>query len=219
MDVARAVGALLGIENKFLDTELTTTALDATWGAQNPTGGSTGTLSVPAEGDGESERIGRTYTIDSLFIHGLFRVASIESAVAPISDARARIVVYWDKQTNSATATAADIMDLGGADDILAFRNLQNSKRFTLLLDKTVCFRFGNQTNEGAINLFASGKRLIPFTLYKKFPRGLQVNTDAAAANVTSATDNNFGVIAITEAASAAVFPSLSYTARLRFRG
>ncbi len=208
----------MGIENKFLDTELTTTALTASWAALNPTGtGCTDSLSVPQEGNGESQRIGRNYTIDSIFIHGVLGCIATESVVAPQNEFRARVIVYIDKQTNSAEAAPALIMDEGGANDILAFRNLQNTKRFRVILDKTVKFTFSGQTNEGAVNLFASGIIERPFNLFHRFPKGLQVQCDATNADVSSCSNINIGIAAI--ASATAIQSNITYSARMRFRG
>ncbi len=212
-------GGFMGIENKFLDTELTATALGTAWVPLNPTGtGCTDSLSVPAEGNGESQRIGRMYTIDSIFVHGVVRSSAIEAFAAPVSDFRARVILYWDTQTNSAEAAATDIMDAGGTEDLLAFRNLQNSKRFIVFFDKTILFRVGDtSTNEGAVNSFAAAPMERPFSFYKKFSKGIEVRCDATTANVTSVTDNNFGIACITSSTTTA--PTIAYQARLRFRG
>lgn len=212
------IAGFAGIENKFLDTELTTTALTASWAAFNPTGtGCTDSLSVPAVGTSESQRIGRMYTIDSVMVRGVLSVIATESVTAPINDFRARVILYWDTQTNSAEAAASLIMDEGGANDILSFRNLQNTKRFIVLFDKTVQFTFQNQVNEGGINLFASGVVERRFSFYKKFKNGIQVQCDATTADVSSCTDNNFGIAAI--ASATAVQSNITYSARIRFRG
>ncbi len=214
------VGGFTGMELKFLDSELTNTNITASWTALNPTGtGATDTLSVPAQGNGESERNGRVYTIDSIMIRGKLTVAEIEGNIAPIPQTRARVIVYWDKQTNNAEAAVTDIMDAGATDDIVAFRNLQNSHRFRILYDKSFLFRQTNMVNEGGSNLFSGGQQIIPFQMYHKFKGGLKVQTDGTTANVTSCTDNNIGLGAIAALTAGAVAPLISYTCRMRFRG
>lgn len=209
-------GGFAGLENKFLDTELTTTSLAATWGTFNPTGtGSTNTLSVPVVGTGESERNGRMYTINSVMVRGVITSVPLESQGAPIADIRARVIVYWDTQTNSAEAVATDIMDGGATDDVLAFRNLQNTKRFIVLYDKSIVLHFNNQTNEGAINLFAAGSVHRPFSFYKRFKNGIAVQCDGTTANVSSVTDNNFGLAAVATTTNV----QIAYQARIRFTG
>ncbi len=207
------------VESKFLDTELAATALTTSWVSLNPTGtGATDTLSVPAEGTGESDRDGRVYTIQSIMVRGVITTSIIESGAAPVADFRARVILYWDRQTNSAEATATDIMDAGGTDDTLAFRNLHNTHRFIVLFDETMLIQFDNQLNEGAANLFAVGQREFPFNFYKRFSKkDIRVQCDATAANITSCSDNNFGIAAIVS--STGVASTIKYQARCRFRG
>ncbi len=212
------IGGFTGMENKFLDTELILTAITTAWTPLNPTGtGATDTLSVPAQGNGESQRIGRVYTINSVMVKGQIVHAGVEGAAAPIPDVRTRIIVYWDKQTNSSEATATEIMDAGGQDDLVAFRNLQNTHRFRVLWDKSFLLRFNNQTNEGAVDKYAAGLIRVPFKMFHTFKGGLKVQTDGTTANVTSCTDNNLGVAAISDAGTSQV--QMSYGARIRFSG
>lgn len=211
-------GGFVGIERKFLDTELTTTALTAAWVPLNPTGtGATDTLSIPVVGTGESERIGRKYQIHSLYVQGQFQVPALEAAAAPPGDVRCRVIVYWDKQTNGAEAAATDIMDAGGAIDSLAFRNLQFTSRFKVLYDKTIVIRFPNSVNNGAANVFSHGLRLYDWNFYKKFKVPITVLCDGTTANVTSCTDNNLGLAAL--CSDVTLGPTIAYSARVRFTG
>ncbi len=211
-------GGFTGMENKFLDCEISATTVTTSWAAHNPAGvGCTDSLSVPAQGVTESNRIGRVYTINQVMVQGVVEMAAQESVAAPIQDHRIRIIIYWDQQTNSAAATTTDIMDAGGSDDITGFRNLQNTHRFRVLYDKTLVFRYPGQTNEGAVNLFAHGKKVIPFKFYKKC--NIKVQCDATTADVSSCTDNNIGLGAIAEAGPVAQQPTIRYSSRIRFTG
>ena len=76
-------GGFEGKENKFLDCNLAATAVTGTWATYNPTaGGCVDSLSVPAQGNGESQRDGRVYYINSIHLRGLCKMASTESQVA-----------------------------------------------------------------------------------------------------------------------------------------
>ncbi len=212
-------GEQSGIESKFLDCELTATALTTSWVSLNPTGtGCTDSISVPAEGTGEQERNGRNYVIDSIMIHGVFATAAAESGIAPQADFRARIILYWDRQTNSTEATATDIMNNALSNDILAFRNLKNTRRFIVLFDKTIQFKIGNSiTNEGEINKFAVNANERRFEFYRRFKKGVKVQCDAGTANVSSVSDVNFGIAVI--ASNINLTPTVAYQTRVRFRG
>lgn len=208
------------IEVKFLDSELTTAALTTAWATYNPTGtGCTDSLSVPAQGDGESERDGRVYYIKSVHVKGFIKMVAAESDTGPTGPIYARVVLYWDTQTNAAEAVATSIMDAGGTEDFLAFRNLQQSKRFIVLKDKTI--RVDPQiVNEGSANLFANGPQQIPFAFNKTFKKHIKVRCVGTAANVSSVSDNNLGIASIlsvqTEVGN---LPSINYQARIRFLG
>ncbi len=212
-------GGFLGIENKFLDTELTAVNLTAAWVSLNPTGtGCTDSISVPSQGDGESDRDGRKYTIDSIMVRGHFRIAaSLEDQAVPQGDIACRVIVYWDTQTNSTEATATEIMDAGETIDVLAFRNLQHSKRFRVLFDKMIIMRFNNATTSGAVNTFNVPNRRYRFNFYKKFAKGVNVTCDATTANVSSCSDNNFGIAAVCD--NVIGVPQIEYQTRIRFRG
>lgn len=208
-------GGFLGIENKFLDTELTSTALAVTWQALNPTGtGCTNSLSVPAEGDGESARDGREYIINSVHIKGAFARAATEGGVAPQDQDVVRAVLYIDHQSNGAEATATNIMDGGGTSDWLAFRNLQYTKRFTVLADKMFVIR-PPLVNEGAANAFANQLTYVPFKMNKVFKKPLKVMCNATSANVSSCVDNNIGIAFV----SSSVNVTVQYQGRVRFSG
>lgn len=66
-----AAGLCLGIETKFLDTAWNGVAINASTdgagGELQPSTGCTDCISVPAQGDGESQRDGRKYCVKSIF--------------------------------------------------------------------------------------------------------------------------------------------------------
>lgn len=210
-------GGFVDVENKFLDCSYPQTALPTSWTAINPAGvGCTGSISVPAQGDGESERDGRVYYINSVHVKGLINVDASESDAGPTGNNLVRIILYWDTQTNAAEATATDIMDAGASTDYLAFRNLQNSKRFIVLKDKT--FNISPEhMNEGSANLFANSTRVIQFKMNKKFKKPIKVRTSGTTANVSSCTDNNLGLAAIQTGSGLSA--ELRYETRIRFSG
>lgn len=215
---AKPVKAFSDAEVKFLDSELVSTAVDSNWTVHNPTGtGCTNSISVPAQGDGESERDGRVYYIHSVHVKGLVRTAATESAAGPTGPMQTRVVLYWDTQTNGAEATATDIMASGLTEDILAFRNLQNSKRFIVLADETYTLNPQIQ-NEGAANLFAADPSLVSFKFNKVFSKPIKVRCSGTTANVSSVTDNNIGIAAIRDD-NAPVNTNIEYSARIRFTG
>lgn len=220
--VVDRVSRTLGIEKKFLDTENPTEVIPISWAALNPDGtgtaGSNGCISMPSQGDGNQQREGRMYTIDSIFVRGFVSTGTVEQRASPPPDFRVRIIVYWDKQTNETELVPTLLMDTIGLHDEMAFRNLNHSHRFEVLMDRTLLFKTSSSdVNEGAINGFAVGTMEMRFSCYKKFPKGIQVQCSGNIANVDSCTDNSFGVCAITS--NTTMTPVIHYKARMRFRG
>lgn len=117
----------LGVENKFLDTSFTgPLALADTW---ENVSGTVGLLNNIAQGDGESNRDGRKAILTS--VHGKVEVQT--GGNNPL-----RIIAFIDHQTNGAATSIATVLDTASsANDLLSFRNLQQTKRFTILCDET----------------------------------------------------------------------------------
>jgi len=207
------IGGFLGIETKFFDVEAENDAFTATWAAMEP---ATTNLTAIAQGDGESNRDGRKYAIKSIHIKGFIEVPQQESQTAPIADQYCRIVLVLDTQTNGAQLTATDVMDGGLAEDTLAFRNLQFSKRFIVLFDKKITLHVGRANmNEGAVNLFASPTIRVPFSYNKTFSTPIQVLMSGTTADIANVTDNSIHMIGVSESTIA----TLSYQCRTRFVG
>ncbi len=209
-----AYGGYGNIEIKFADIETSNDAFATTWTTMEDA--TNDSVSGVAQGIGESQRIGRKYTINSIHIRAIAHVAATESVVNPQSAFRGRICLVWDTQSNGTQLTATDVMDGGLTNDFLAFRNLQFTKRFRVLWDRSFVITPTGQTNEGAINLFANGSYTTnTMNFNKRFPKGVPVLTDAITAVMASITDNSFHVIGV--ANSTAVL--LDYQVRIRYTG
>lgn len=89
-----------------------------------------GSLNQIVQGTGESERIGRKFTVKGIHWRYQFRFA--ENAVG--ASETVRLILYLDKQCNGATATVTDILALN---DYQSFNNLANKDRFRILADRT----------------------------------------------------------------------------------
>lgn len=206
-------GGFLGIETKFFDTETTDDAFATTWAAMEP---ATTNLTAIGQGDGESQRDGRKYSIKSIHLKGWVHVNTAESQTAPQSDHMVRICLVLDKQTNGAQLTATQVMDGGQTEDTLSFRNLQFTKRFTVLFDRFI--RIPNSLgvmNEGAANLFANSLMRVPFKINKVFNPPLEVLMSNTTADIANVTDNSIHMIGV----STHTTSLLSYQCRVRFVG
>lgn len=206
-------GGYQGMELKFSDISVVNDAFTTTWSTMDDT--TTSCLTSITQGVAESDRIGRKYSIRSIHIRCTVHKAALESQAGPIRNIRGRILLVLDTQTNSTQMTATDCMDGGAADDTLSFRNLQNSKRFRVLWDKSWLLRPQN-TNEGAVNVFANAFTTTPMMTYNKhFKKPIQVICDATTAVVGAISDNSLHFIGIGQDTTAL----FNAEVRVRFTG
>ncbi len=202
-----------GIELKFADFETVSDAFAVTW--QRMQDGTINCVSGVAQGDGESQRDGRKYMIHSVHIRATLATSSTESQTGPLADIVGRICLVWDTQSNGAVPTATDIMDGRQTADELSFRNLQNTKRFRILWDKSWKINRLNM-NEGSINLFASNTQISPIIKFnKKFKNPIPVTCTGTGNTVASISDNSLHIIGVANSTEA----FLNYQVRVRFTG
>lgn len=190
------IGGFVDMESKFVDIETNGDPFAITWATmENATALC---ISGVAQGDGESERDGRVYHLTSIHVKYIIHTLAVESSGTPLPTVHGRVCIVWDKQTNAAQLDATDVMDAGGTDDILSFRNLQFTQRFNVMYDKPFILKRYGQTNEGAINLFASGicsTNVISFN--KSFARPVKVTCTGTGGTVAAINDNSFHCIGI----------------------
>lgn len=208
----------MNMELKFKDYSSIADAFSTTWSGGEMDPSTALSVSTVGQGDGESNRDGRKYTIQSLHIRGFVHFAAQEAQVSPKTDVICRVAVVLDKQTNAAQLNAEDVfLSIGSNEDHQSFRNLQFSKRFTVLKDKWFRIPLGQMTvNEGSVDAFANGGyKSLDFRWDFKFPKGINVNTKATTAVVGAVTDNSIHVIGVASNTSAL----LTYESRVRFTG
>lgn len=85
-------------------------------------------------GDAINQRDGRQVSIQSLQLK--FRGENDSTSTGTNSRNAVRILAVIDKQTNAAAPAVGDILDLSGSSAIDAMRNLNNRKRFKILMDR-----------------------------------------------------------------------------------
>ncbi len=206
-------GGFLGIEMKFADTETDTDAFATTWAPMED--GTNNSVSGVAIGNGESQRIGRKYSIHSVHLKFRVFVVAQESQNNPIPDLFGRVCLVLDTQTNGAQLTASEVFDEGQTENELAFRNLQHTKRFRVLMDKKFYLRVDN-INEGAANLFAINEQSSPlFNFNKRFSKPINVICDGTDALIASISDNSLHVIGVANSSLAL----LDMQVRIRYTG
>lgn len=219
--VNKRTGGYEDMENKFIDGEREESNISASWAGSelDPfTPVNSLALSAVAQGDGESQRDGRVYYINSCHLKGYLSRDPVAGGAAPSADMLVRLVLYWDTQTNSAQSQGEEVMlPVGGGDDIQSFRNLQNSKRFIVLKDKTyrVPASMAN-VGDSTTATFSQGKILIPFSMNKKFKKPIKVRCTGTTQNVSSISDNSLHLIGVCSTGNGA---QISYVSRVRFSG
>ncbi len=161
------------------------------------------------QGVTEQARVGRLAKIHSLHINGIFELP-LSTALAAMGDA-IRFIVYIDKQCNGATAATTDILE-GATPDFLDFRNLANSHRFFILMDKRVSLVMPTNTVLAG-PVYATGRVIKSFTFNKHFKDPLPIEFNATTGAITEIRSNNIGVMAISLTGKC----ELSFQWRVRF--
>lgn len=215
VDIPRPLrtGGFTGKELKFHDEEFGNT-FAITWGSLDPAG--ILTVSAVAIGSGESNRIGREYRIHSFHMKWHVSRVSAEGTTAPPIAIKYRFMIVLDKQTNLAQMASADVLQLTGiTDPLLAWRNLQKTKRFRVLADINGVLN-PNYMNEGSPNLFAEGQKFSKIrTFNRTFKTPLIVQCPGTTAVVGSISDLSIHIIGV--ASNTAL--TMNYSTRIRFTG
>ncbi len=209
----------LGIETKFYDTSLIGSALtfptDASGGEHNPS--ATICLNSVVQGDGESQRDGRKISMLSMHVKGTVLVPSQVNQTVPDAGGDILIALVHDKQTNGTLLDSETVFVNPGADALTAnqpFLNLQYRERFQVLATQRLNLRDPNTAWDGT-NMEQQGYTL-PFEMYKSL-NGMTVTYKGTTESIANIVDNSLSIIAYGNAAGLA--PTMSYNARLRFRG
>ncbi len=165
---------------------------------------------IIAQGNTESERIGRKLTIRKVNWKYEVRIAAVQDQADPPNGDLVRVILYQDKQANGATALVADILETA---DYQSFRNLANQGRFNILMDRT--HNVGQQlsavdgTNTAAYPIVHAG----PYSFNKACAIPIEYDNSATTGVITSQRSNNLGVLTISQAGVAGFFSKM----RLRF--
>lgn len=146
-----------------------------------------GSLVLIPQGTTPIQRIGRKAVIKSINLRG--HVSLPGSSSASNTTDSLRIILYKDKQCNGATATATDILATA---DYQSFRNLNNSARFTVLLDKVVTLNTQLSGNGTAHQSGVAGR---DYTFFKKC--NIPLEYDSTLGALSEIRSNNIGMLLI----------------------
>jgi len=215
-----ATRGFLGVERKFYDTALVTSAIaaptDASGGELDPS--ATSMISTPDVGDGPSQRDGRQISCLFCTVDGVINIPIGEDVVNPLIATTVFIAVVLDTQTNAAQMNSEDCFKNTGANAILAaspMKNLLFGKRFRIL--KQRIFHFDPSVSAEADNSFAWNGMQRTFRWFIPL-KGMRINFNAGTtASVANVIDNSIHVVGYCTNSASTV--TLSYNARLRFMG
>ncbi len=150
-----------------------------------------------AQGSDESERVGRKIIVQSVMMNGSV-VLNDPTDQAGSADT-VRVIVYVDHQANGATAAVTDILETAS---FLSFRNLVNSKRFTILMDAWLDLA-APSSGTGALY----GRDVKTFKLFKK-NLNIDVEYSGTTGVITQMPGNNIGVLTISKSNAAGLASS-----------
>ncbi len=124
-----------------------------------------------------------------------------------------RCMVVQDKQSNGATPSIAEVLDVTGTEPIYAFRNLENTRRYNILMDKTVSLEYDAAGGNGTAIETVQIRKLFSFS--KHFESGLKVvydTLDATGAD-NKIMDNNVWVMVFSRRGA----PTVEWESRVRY--
>lgn len=159
---------------------------------------------IPA-GTDENERIGRKCTITN--IGWRYRLTLPSTGTESAMTDQVRIIIYQDTQANGLTAAIDGASGLLTSTSFLAFKNLNNTGRYRVLLDRT------HVLTASAGDSVASGEESEVHTFFKSVNIPLEFSAGVGA--LTELRSNNIGVMLMCSGG----FLGLVSKFRLRFRG
>lgn len=156
------------------------------------TTGSFTVLHLPQAGADINQRVGRKTLIKKFYIRGRCQTeASSQSAATTINTValQARCIVFVDKQPNGAAPAVADLLVSA---DPASMLNINNRDRFSVLKDETFEFDpYAANSTTGA----SQCNQIKPIKIFRKFPRGMGIETVFNATNGGTIADINSGAL------------------------
>ncbi len=164
----------------------------------------TASINLIAQGVTESTRVGRKCALRSINWHYNLTLPNVGNIGA--GDV-VRVVLFKDKQCNGATATNTGIWE---SDDFQSFRNLANSGRFEILMDRTHVLNRTSAGGNGTAN--DAPTQEWSFSFYKAC--NIPLEFDSTTGAITEIRSNNLGVALMSKTGTESGFGSKF---RLRF--
>ncbi len=188
LKLAKYVKGLVNVEYKQINVQSTNVSI-GTSAVHNE-------LTNLLQGHEDTQRDGNSIRLKSIHIKGFIKTITSSSKNV------VRLVVVLDKQTNQAQAAFSDIFfDNSAGDAVISDRNIDNTRRFTLLWDKVIVLEASS----------SAGTRY--FNFYKKL--NMPIRYDGNANDITDLTQNSLQFIQVSDTVSST--PIITFHARLRY--
>ncbi len=185
------------MEVKFLDVDLDNAdGITAAGEVSN-------SLSLMAQGDGESERDGRTAFVRGVSLNGNLFLSAVDDAASPREGEGVRLILVLDTQANGAFPVATDILSTA---DINSHFKASSLERFDVLWDE----RFDLNYSGGPTD-YAGVVEQFEFSCACEFP----LDFSGTAASIGNVATNNLVLLSISKNALA----GMRCTSRLFFVG
>jgi len=172
-------------------------AVDVTATVATDTASSVTLLDGIARGDEINERIGREVTLRSIQVTGTAYVAPAAGI-----DQNHRVLIVYDRQTNAAALTAAQVL---AAVTCYAPRNLENRKRFKILFDRTWHLNATAEPNSQHI-----------FKFYRRLAHPVTFNA-GDAGTVADIVTGSLYMVTVGSVAAGATAGSVLVSSRIRY--
>lgn len=192
-------------ESKYFDTT-TSASFDSTGEALVPS------INLVPQGVTESQRIGRKIVVTDIHFQGLVTWGVGSASTFPNSYVRMALVV--DHQANGAAPTYTDVYK---ADGVFQFRNLANSKRFTVLKEWRLVPEnsIASTSDNWASSAVDVRSSPTPVEYHKKC--SIPIEFDSTTGAITEITQNN--IVLLAESYFADDIHGLSANWRIRYQG
>lgn len=207
-------------EVKFYDTSLNDSQLaapsDASGGEHDPT--TVLTLSAPAQGSTEQQRIGRSIRITKVDVFGYIHAAALVTQTAVAAFPNFFVALVLDKQSNQGQLNSEDVYKNQAADADLAtmpMRNMSNTTRYQVLAQQHLQITSGAAANNAAATTISCSGFTIPVQFHLKMNIPVKFAVGVTSAGIAAVEDNSLHIIAFTN--STVYTPKISYNARIRF--
>lgn len=159
-----------------------------------------------ARGSDIDEREGREIMMKSIQMRGL-----INCNANAVNDQWARILIVYDRQTNGTVPTPADILNPAS---IPGMRNLENRKRFKILMDKTYTL---NTNYTGAATVYDATNNHHFIEYYRKLEHPVTFNS-GSAGTVADISTGSLYMLTLGSVVAGTAACAISMCSRVRFQ-